>query len=182
MRLLGLGPLDQDDTSMLDLRTAVVVQEKAIEGIAQRLADHDSPRFRERCGELAKAADKALREGDEAEASRILRQLMGWTSKGRAEDSALESLSKMAARLQAQVAQAHRIRLSAENVVNREDLLRTLVGVVRLVRDVVGQREAAEVLARLDREVLGGSLGAGAPTLARGVEPDRPEPDGPVAD
>lgn len=159
---LGVSARPRGDQSYLDLREGIDAQQVVLAKVAERLAENDSPAFREQCRKRMALVKKALAQGNADDLARAIRDLDRWIASGRREDNVLKQMSDVAARLSSQVEGAHRARTNAVNAMNRADAVSVMAQLVAIIQTEVGADVAQRVLTRLDREVLGGRLAGDA--------------------
>tara|TARA_R110000737_G_scaffold190304_4_gene212004 strand:+ start:1722 stop:2498 length:777 start_codon:yes stop_codon:yes gene_type:complete len=158
---LDIPTAPRDDESHLDLRTGIESQMFVLDRCAERIAECDSPKFRQRARIMVDKVKAALAKGDVDALSAAVRALDSWVHDGLAEDAALQAMSATSSALSKQMEGAHRARMNALNAMNTEDAIQFMSTVVRFVREEVGQQNAQRIIERLDREVLGSRLKLG---------------------
>ena len=163
LKTLGITPPDPGDSSMLDVRNGVLIQQKVIERVCERLEADDSPAWRAECRSRFKALKEALFAKDPELIQSGLRSLESWMQRGKREDDSLKQLSDSAYKLSSQVEGAHRARTNAQNAMNKTDALNFMSELVRMVREEAGVDAATRVFARANRELLAGRIDVAAP-------------------
>lgn len=151
------------DPGLMDLRETLAVLDVAVKRAAERVADADSPSFREHALELFEAAQQA---SDPQEAARAMGKLGDLLRTGLEEDAAMENLGKAAERLARRQEKAWQIRLDAATALNARDLVAIMSRWADIVLEEVPKDAAARVIRRIDGEVLG--RGAAATRLEVG--------------
>tara|TARA_R110000782_G_scaffold259110_2_gene349303 strand:+ start:15878 stop:16468 length:591 start_codon:yes stop_codon:yes gene_type:complete len=170
LKTLGIEPPDPNDASMLDVRAGVMIQQKVIERVSQRMAENDSPAYRAECRRRFRALKDALFAKEPDLIQKALREMDSWLTRGQREDDSLKQLSDSAYKLSNQVEGAHRARTNTLNALNKADALTFMSEVVRMVREEAGVDAATRVFARANRELLAGRIDVAAPE----VGPEQP--------
>lgn len=104
---------------LMSLREPVAMQDALVQRCADRLAELDTPHFRERALELFRLMSKPDEDGGGFAARALLGE---WLEQGAAEDRALRDLADENGRLHEQVVEVWKIRLHKAQVVNAQDV------------------------------------------------------------
>ena len=145
------------DPSLLDLRESLALLDITVQKAVERVADCDTPKFREAAVELH---DKAMRNLGSDDGAQALNELGDLLRQGMSEDSALDQLAKAAERMARRQEKAWQIKLDAATAINARDLVAVMARWAEFVLDEVPKDAAARVIRRIDAEVLGSGAAA----------------------
>ena len=154
------------DPSLLDLRETLALLDVVLQKAVARASDGDTPEFRKKARELCEVVEASIGAEDCEE---HVAKLAEYLDRGVEETRALEQLSTAAERLSRRQEKAWKIRLDAASAINARDLVAVLSRFADIVLEEVPKLDAARVIKRIDREVLGTGpaavgLEAGHPT------------------
>lgn len=143
-----------EDPSLLDLLEPIALLEAALQRTVQRLAERDTPDFRERCLSMLEQAQEATARKDLDEARELMGRLKSLLRQGVEEDKALVDMSVQAERLSKRVEAVWGIKLQKRQVLNVQQLGAVISRILQIVSEESTPTVAATIVGRMEREVL----------------------------
>jgi hypothetical protein len=158
MRALGedFGKAFEDaknSRDLMDLRRPLAMLHVHVEKAAARLAERDTPNFRERCRDMLTDARELIANGD-AGGEKALGDLAELIEQGVEEDKALVKLTNIVERYAKRAEEAWKVHLHRAEVVNRADLIQIYEGILKVIVEEVGKDDATRIVERLQRIAL----------------------------
>jgi len=151
-----------DEAKLLDMREDIALLRSMAERAAERLTERDTPDFRRRAMDLF---SEARESSDPEKAAARLTELGSLLSRGSQEDRAMRHLTLQVEAVSRRVEAAWKIRLNAAGVATAQDVERSHVQLLNILRDEVHDRDVlARVVERYDQEVLGAGATSRRPT------------------
>jgi len=148
------------DPEILEQSYSIAAQEAVLARCVSLMDEHDSPKFRETARKLHREAVAAQGTDD---AACTLGRLGDWLDRGAMETRALSAARESAEGMSKAQARYWGTLLNAKRAISPEQFQDLIVVFCRVLEEDLGGAESRRLIARIDREVMNGSLGVAGP-------------------